>query len=680
MTTTIMRLLPLTFVLGLVALLLGCTDAGDPVVPEPPYFQWRTVTVLNSEYLDNRFFRVDLPESWNGFDHADLGYDHPDLPGRAPSDQVIVRASIRVYRLLGDVVPQPQDLQHVAAIVDTTGLWSDEHIAELSAHPELWIHGTVWRPVSVNNRVTVDGRLVAIDLGQELDDRDVLAVTYDVRDRQTDDLLYEVGDQPEDGDDPGLMIEGHHHYRMKLLKPESRDHFTYQYVLRNIYPLDIAWGDLVDQGFSLRLEAMRGADPLRHDDTGFTYLEVFGLDLEDERGLPGSDGRTDWHRPLLVDFSAGLLTFPIDVPFPFASPEDVYRANAAAAHGGDLGSWRWEDTYLQHSITPEIYDWQTRPADYDLFARFRFVLRYRQWTGDNLLPPSEITLSRPDWYPASLPLQSGHVAAGRADANRWFQPRERVVRRLLDPELSGPARNETEPCLEIFLRDDGNVPGTWGGIMTGFTAPGRPLDEVTELEIWINDFRPDPSERAGTLHVDLGAIDEDFAWPDSAGVVRYGTFQHEDLNHDGIFNRSTEDVGLDAVVAHGEVVIPGEVYDPEDGVDGDPYPRINNTRGNLEEDSEDLDGNDRFDRGDHYLAFAIDLRQDTADLDVPLVHPDEDLRGTAWRRYVLPLAEGEVRSDGPFGPVDELRHLRIWLDGVDMDEPYRVQLARVRFR
>ncbi len=217
--------------------------------------------------------------------------------------------------------------------------------------------------------------------------------------------------------------------------------------------------------------------------------------------------------------------------------------------------------------------------------------------------------------------------------------------------------------------------------MTGFAAAGLPLENTSELEIWVNDFRQDPAARRGTLHVDLGSIDEDFAWPDDEdGHPVYGTWQFEDLNQDGIFAEATEDCGLDALIRSREVLRWGSQYLPDFELDGDsPYPAINNTAGNGRDDSEDVDRNTRFDSENRYLTLSIDLANATPEIDVAQAYPDADLQGTAWRKYVLLLDDGEIEGD-VVDAIDRLHHLRIWFDDLAGGQPTRFQLARVTFR
>ncbi len=450
MTTTTLRTSLLAVCLGAALLSSGCTDAGDPTIPEPPTGEWRTATVNSSQYLNNRFFRLDLPPDWHGVPGSTLGYPHADTPGRTTDDR-IVRDSIRIYRSLGSIQPGVSDLQYVAAGIDSSGIWDPDYVAALTSDVGNWTHAWVWRQLNVTFLQTVQGDLVAVDLGQEMGDDDILAVTYDVR--RADDTTYEVGDQPEDGDVGGLLIDGQPYYRMKLLKPAGRDYFTFQYVLRNIYSLGVTYVD--PSRFEMTLETTLPVDqPDQHDNTGYTYLEVFGLDVEDEQGALGSDGVPDWHRWATFDLANGLLRFPLDTPFPFAAPEDFYRLNGNLADGGNANRpWAWDGTLLQESLAPELYAWTTSPTSLPVHARFRFVVRYWQWYSEAPGDPGDVTLRRRDWSPASVPVGTAHAPPRGSTTSAGSSPPSAPSDASSIPTC--PPTWETTPSRPRgYLRDD----------------------------------------------------------------------------------------------------------------------------------------------------------------------------------------------------------------------------------
>ncbi|MDY0109206.1 MAG: hypothetical protein RBT60_04665 [Candidatus Krumholzibacteria bacterium] len=810
-----------------------------------------------SGYINNRFFRLDLPPLVNDF-HEDLGYPHPDRPGRF-ANQVIDPNSVRIYRLLGGVAPQTGDVQYVAAAIDSTGRWD---AAEIDAIPLAnWEHAWVWRRLATSFLRDTDDNIVAVDLRQQMLIDDVLAVTYDVIDRTTRELIYRVGEDPDNGEPRLLEIDGQAYYRMKLLKPAQRDYFTFQYVLRNIYPLG---GTNIDsESFELRIEyASSSLNPDYHT-TDITYLRAFGLDSENPQGQPGADGVVDKHRTVIFDLDNGLLKFPLDFPFPFAADSTIYQEYAAAG-----GQWQWEGTNLARDLVPDLYKWSTLPSDYSRYDKFRLVavhaaassvinlgasnieersetvtldgqtlvrdvdysidymfgtVELRGDAAGRLTPDSNIqvnyqyapffgggqsslvgfnlgydlgrgsklnttwlyesnaivghkarlgeepsrtlvgnlalnhtfrsqaltgfanflargrrdrestlvvsgetaasipnpntknrayiedfegaassdmvTLSRLGWYLASRPVLSEVVPdstggrqfapQSRIDDIRWYIPPNRVLRRWLNPSLEGQERDETQPALELYLRQgSGWTEESWGGIMRGLSRTGLDLSKAQFLEFWVNDGQSDPNQRRGRLHIDFGLISEDLVWPrNSEGELVLGTWQREDLNQDGIFNATTEDNGLDAVI-RGEggeqtVVSPGRTYSAERTVAGyeGNYPFINNTAGNNYEDSEDLDSNTRHDLQNGYLSITVDLRRTEPLVDVAVDHPSEALSGTAWRKYRIRLSDVIEVNHSAIANLAAVRHLRIWYEDGEAGAPAvkTLQLSELAF-
>jgi len=678
MSTTLRHHLIVLLFIVVIASLNGCSDDGDPVVPEVPNGSWQTTYIGSHEYLNNRFFRLDLPADWNGDgnpDHETLGWSIPDDPGRTTANQFIKRSSIMIYQKVHSGPAMDGDLPFVAATIDSTGTWDADTIDEI---PETnWEHGWIWRQITdfhIQFEPTTN-RLIGVDIRQQLADQDVLAVTYQVVDENFQ-VIYSVGEDPHRNDPRLITIDGEDHYRMKLLKPSGRDEFTFQYVMRNIYSMGVTNTDL--SSYDLKIEKnLMGDMTDDHGTQGILYIQTHGLDRGDPDGGTIADGLVDVHDPSIIDSNQGLVRFPMDMPFPFNSSEVDYRYYADP-DGRDL-EWEWDDTFLAENLTPEIYDWTTNPSSYRHYSKFRLAIRH--WVYHETSPEAlgDVTLQRPDWYPASVPHLVGYDEPSRVETIGWYSPQERVRRSLLEPDLQGSSRDATVPTLEVYLEDlDGA--GTWGGIMTGYPWPWPSLADVTELEIWINDFQQDPDQRQGVMHVDVGAMNEDFAWPlNLEGEPQYDTFQTEDLNLDALFDEDTEDVGLDAWIAEREVIRVGEPYDATTSDTGCPFPNINNTAANGLKDSEDLDGDNGFNTRNMYHSWIVDLATDMADVDVAVDNPIEDLQGTAWRRYVLPIDASTLITDQGPGSADQCQHIRIWFEGLSPSEATRIQLARVKF-
>ncbi len=308
------RLWPLLALLSIAA----CGD-DDPVGPDGPPL--RTITTESWNYLDNRFFRLDLPPA----DAEGQGYDRSDNPGRAPGERIDV-TSIRIVRYVVGGEAQPGDVQHIAVTTDTSGRWTDLPAAEA------WTARVGWRPVAFDLSLSDSGSLIAVDLRQEMESSDLLGVVYDVVDADGQ-AVYHVGDNPWRGDPPGLDIDGVPHYSMKLLKPTTRDPFTFQYVLRNVYYLGAANIQTCD--FDLVIERNTDEADADRETNGLPYLRIFGLDRHDPEGGGGPDGIVDENDAQLFDLARGLLRFPLDFPRPFAATAAEY-ADRGGRHAGGI--------------------------------------------------------------------------------------------------------------------------------------------------------------------------------------------------------------------------------------------------------------------------------------------------------------------------------------------------------
>lgn len=337
------------------------------------------------DYINNRFFRLDLPvvdTNGDGVHEPIFGYAHPDRPGRTWNvvtnvGERIDPASIKIFRFVGGGIAQVGDVQNVAVVADSTGRWNEDgHINDLP--PSAWAKGLVWREVDHEEFTIFNTNiLIAVDLRQEMAETDLLAVVYNVVDASGN-VIYRVGENPATTQ-PTLDIDNTLHYRMKLLKPTTRDPYTFQYVLRNIYSLGGA--NIDPESFSLRVE--RNSNQLQADlhftgdasggtadENSLAYLRLFGLDTQNAQGQVGApDGLADTNDQARFDLANGLLKFPLDFPFPFASERTQYALNAGVAED----QLPWEETFLQANRTPEIYSSTTLPSQYPTYARFRIV-------------------------------------------------------------------------------------------------------------------------------------------------------------------------------------------------------------------------------------------------------------------------------------------------------------------
>lgn len=285
-----------------------------------------------------------------------------------------------------------------------------------------------------------------------------------------------------------------------------------------------------------------------------------------------------------------------------------------------------------------------------------------------------ITLSRRSWYPASLPFDDSDNLK-KPNQRRGFiwyniEPEKGVHRRDLNPELD-VKENTLVQSLDIDLNDTPTAANdsSYAGIMLGFPSGGLDITQGQFLEIWINDFKPDPLTRGGKLHIDLGLIDENFHNPGDS------KFDDEDKNHDG-FAAAFDDTGLDGLFDKDEPGYSSTNPDPNrDDIDlsrdavTKRYEKANGTEGNLIYDTEDLDRNGQMTRDNAYFSYEINLA-DSADIDIRRLYPTYDgftksgHENDSWRLYRIPLPRNVMVSKSGIAPrFDEIRHARIWFDG-----------------
>jgi len=337
--------------------------------------------IAANRYLNNRFFRLDLPviQAVAGW------FETPDVPGRAAytGTEKIDLNSIQVFRFMGSIRPGENDVRNIVAIPDSTGRWTDAFLAEAIANqPAGMEEGEWWRQVEYELLTDVEENVVAIDLKREYDWNDLLAVIYRVVDADGN-LVYKVGDYPGQDEADRVRLESGDDalfYRMKLLKttnPGANPH-TWQYVLRNIYPLG---GTNIDQStfqFSLEYNVQSQFPNLVTDQqaevngelVGIEWFQVFGLDRENQQGEQGADGLADFHDAVIFDFARGILKFPLDFPHPFASTGAEYEAIAPAG-------FTFVGSDLQNNLMPKLYEPTNSQTDISLNNdKFRFVVKH----------------------------------------------------------------------------------------------------------------------------------------------------------------------------------------------------------------------------------------------------------------------------------------------------------------
>jgi len=315
----------------------------------------------------------------------------------------------------------------------------------------------------------------------------------------------------------------------------------------------------------------------------------------------------------------------------------------------------------------------------------------------------------------------------------WYSPPNAVKEHELNPiltdaqggsnshqvlALSLPRRPTfTAPGLVPGINNSPNDPDTlWAGLTYLLDPVGIDLTRSKFIEIWVDDFRdhhlggsllePRVRGRHVKLHIDIGAVSEDqMRSPD---VPPNGALDSEDRPpRDNQLNVSSdetsEDTGFDGLrdpgkPAPNETTLRDLVTASSGDPEGDDFHRVNEsfkdpldtrrfrgTNGTEENrtllpypDTEDLNLNNNLDTAEDYFEYTVYLGDDASPFlrkgfgtDVHRDNPNnaiaqDSLNG--WRRYRIPISDS-LRTQFGAPNLALARHVRIWLEGVEMTDP-----------
>lgn len=261
--------------------------------------------------------------------------------------------------------------------------------------------------------------------------------------------------------------------------------------------------------------------------------------------------------------------------------------------------------------------------------------------------------------------------------NPWIEVQEHLMTRRSDLNPALPGRYD-EFLPSLFLKTFSALDEEWCGIMRGFPG-GLEMPASSILEIWINDFQPDSILRTGILHIDFGWIDEDYFEHDS------NELNNELDEHVGIWTL-THDTGFRTAANSYQGESCEYSQDLRAGYDPglDIIAGINCRRGNGLLDTEDSNDSWRLDEDNGYYSFSIPLKS-LAVIDVPYDYADETdywsdpvNRMKAWRLYRLPISQAAVVGRDISPPLlDNIQHMRIWIEGMGSVEGLRGQVVEI---
>lgn len=312
-------------------------------------------------------------------------------------------------------------------------------------------------------------------------------------------------------------------------------------------------------------------------------------------------------------------------------------------------------------------------------------------------------MSRRSWHFSSIPI--GVAGANSLERTRkkgelwWYSPRTAVQERDLQPSLQEREGDDNRTVLELNHFPAGEHESdrdeSWSGVVQQLSSRGADLSRAQFLDIWVNDFVPLDSLRAGRsvrrgrLHLDLGAVSEDVVWhrqdPDSLRLPKRrivppnARLDTEDRNRDDRLDQGTdldEDVGLDGIANGFDGDDLRDNYDFDDDLREDDlrkYRSVNGTEDNQELDSEDLNGSGGLDVLNSYFEITVDLADTNLSLiDVVRDYPAyrQDLApNNGWRRVRIPLSDQNliraVSESGIEPSWDKILHARLWIEGLN---------------
>ncbi len=261
-----------------------------------------------------------------------------------------------------------------------------------------------------------------------------------------------------------------------------------------------------------------------------------------------------------------------------------------------------------------------------------------------------IGVTRPSWLFGSVPDGRDTTSFG---SPYWYNPRDGIPARYLDPNLPQDRRNDQVTVLVFGNKLSSIEEGTWVSLNRSLSMQGLDFSRSRALELWVKGD-------TGRIHIDVGTnIPEDAPRriKDPTLIKGYnGRLDTEDIKTVNGQLDYDEDTGLDGVQGDDDRTVSGD--DGNDDYKYDPgssnYSRVNGTENNDRLDTEDLNGNHVLDSRKDYFEFTFDLSSRNF-----VVNDGED----GWRLFRLALDDS--MNVQRFGNPDweNITAARIWMDG-----------------
>ncbi|NOZ60845.1 MAG: hypothetical protein GXO74_04115 [Calditrichaeota bacterium] len=284
-----------------------------------------------------------------------------------------------------------------------------------------------------------------------------------------------------------------------------------------------------------------------------------------------------------------------------------------------------------------------------------------------LLPQSDISLMLANWHDCSIPASSNKNLQSRGEL-LWYNPYCQVLINDIWPTIEvTPETIHRVQVLHLYFDPEQNISDaadSWNGIM--FYLDEETRDKIVSsdrLEITVKGDK-------GRLHFDFGEISED--------VIPDGKLNSEDLPIYGIRNGvldNGEDIGLDGMAGSNDFwdinangikddfePYSNDDWEMQENTGCDDIPKTCRTEGNLQLDTEDLNGNDRLDTLNNYSEYILNLDKSRADTALIIrTLPTNEQKG--WFTYSIDLKNPAVIIHS--APAWDTRSVRIWIDGLE---------------
>ncbi len=257
-------------------------------------------------------------------------------------------------------------------------------------------------------------------------------------------------------------------------------------------------------------------------------------------------------------------------------------------------------------------------------------------------------------------MQSLADTSNLVDRLIWATPVDIVKKGDVYPNITDETKDEYMPVLMLIPEITRNHPGeVWASLNTLLSRDGEDFEKKEYLEVVVHGD-------GMVLHIDFGKnISENSIWRDREGRIKSfspDTIADEDLNHDGIFEADSEDVGLDMIRGNDDSWTPSSADDGNDDYhynSNDPhdYSQIDGTEGNHRRDTEDLDRDGVLNTANDYFEYTINLDDTTF-----LNRYGYEFNG--WKHYSIPLRELGVYTKIGDPSWRLIKYGRIWISGM----------------